>query len=145
MRILQLSAVYTPDPGGVATCVANLAHGLVHLGHEVVVVTLNKDDTHRKEGKGRLAIYKQPRRQVAEFDGRRVFGEQIMGFLLEHWSALRPQLIHAHDLDSLFLSWQLKTIYKIPVVFTVHRAPSPWRQGRYLEDAKDCFMEAIRQ
>lgn len=142
MRILLLSAAFPPDPGGVATHLSDLAHGLVHLGHEVSVVTLNKDETARRDGHGRLAIWKRPRRLVHEFDGRRVFCEGILGFLLSQWYHLRPDIVHVHDLDSLFLGCMVKISFGKPLVMTVHRAPSPWRAGRFREMPKDCFMEA---
>ncbi len=144
MRILLISAAFSPDPGGVATHVTDLAHGLVGLKHTVSVVTLNKDSTARRDGRNRLTIWKRPRRQVYEFDGRRVFCEGILEFLFNEWHQLRPDLVHVHDLDSLFLGCMVKIAFDKPPVMTVHRAPSPWRRGRFREIPKDCAMEAGR-
>jgi len=143
-RILHISAVFAPDPGGVATHLSDLAHGLVHLGHSVAVVTVNKDDTARRDGHGRLIIWKRPRRQVQEFDGRRVFCEDVLGFLLSHWYEFKPDIVHVHDFDSFFLGCMVKIAFGKPLVMTVHRAPSPWRNGRFREIPKDCFMEGGR-
>lgn len=142
MRILLISATYTPDPGGVATHLADLAHGLVHRKHEVDVVTLNKDDTERRDGYGRLTIWKRPRRQVYEFDGRRVLCESILRFVFDYWHEIKPDLVHVHDLDSFFLGCMTKIAFGKALVMTVHRAPSPWRADRFREVPKDCFMEA---
>ncbi|HXM45857.1 MAG TPA: glycosyltransferase family 4 protein [Bryobacteraceae bacterium] len=144
MRILLLSAAFTPDPGGVATHVNDLAQGLLRAGHTVFVVTRHKDETPRKAGYGRLLIWKRPRKSVPEFDGRRVFCEDILSFVFENWHQIKPDIVHAHDPDSLFLAWMLKTAFGRPVMMTVHRAPSPWREGRFRESAKDCFMETAR-
>ncbi|MFB3132020.1 MAG: glycosyltransferase family 4 protein [Rhodothermales bacterium] len=145
MRILILSAAYPPDPGGVATHVANLAHGLVHAGRRVFVITLNKDDTPKTDGGGLLTIWKLERRSVPEYNGRRVFGERVLDFALKRWYEIEPDIIHVHDLDSLFIGWMLKSVYSTPLVMTVHRAPSPWRDGRFREKPKDCFMETLRR
>ena len=144
MRILLLSAAFPPDPGGPATHVNDLAQGLHRAGHEVFVVTCHKDKTPRKAGHGRLVIWKRPLKSVPEFDARRVFCEDILSFVFENWYQIKPDIVHAHDPDSLFLAWMLKTAFGPPVIMTVHRAPSPWREGRFRETAKDCFMETAR-
>lgn len=142
--MLILTASFTPDPGGVATHVTDLAHGLIRRRHEITVVTLNKDESPRKDGHGRLTIWKRPRRQVPEFDGRRVFCEDTLKFLLSHWHVIKPDIVHVHDPDSLYLAWLAKCAFGKPIVMTVHRAPSPWRHQRYQEIPKDTFMEAAR-
>lgn len=144
MRILLLSAAFPPDPGGVATHVNDLAQGLARAGHKVFVVTCHKDETPRKTGHGGLVIWKRPRKSVPGFDGRRVFCDDILSFVFESWHEIKPDIVHAHDPDSLFLAWMLKTAFGPPVVMTVHRAPSPWREGRFRENPKDCFTEAAR-
>jgi glycosyltransferase involved in cell wall biosynthesis len=51
-------------------------------------------------------------------------------------------VVHCHDFDSLFVGWLLKAGSEkaLPLVLTLHRAPSPWRQQRHLEDPKDLFL-----
>ena len=144
MKVLILTAAYPPASGGVATHVADLAHGLMQKGHEIFVVTVNKDELPRKDGHGRLTIWKRPRRQVLDFDGRRVFCEDTLKFLLSHWHKIDPDIVHVHDLDSLYLAWLAKCAFGKPIVMTVHRAPSPWRHQRYKEIPKDTFLEAAR-
>jgi len=63
--------------------------------------------------------------------------------LMHKWHKIKADIIHCHDFDSLFVGWLLKSARKIPVVFTLHRAPSPWREERYLEDPKDLFLETM--
>ena len=165
MRVLMLSAAYPPGEGGVATHVANLAHGLSHRGVEIVVLTLDRDeqsiaavpDHHYAQGQSsdqrklnvkvdgfdRVKILKQARLMVPAYDGRRVFAEEILEFITKKWHRNSPDLIHCHDLDSLYIGWLIKTGFGKPLVFTLHRAPSPWRTKRYQEDPKDLFLEAL--
>ena len=48
MRILQVARQFYPKVGGIESCVLNLSRGLVSHGHEVEVVTLNRDLSTRK-------------------------------------------------------------------------------------------------
>lgn len=145
MRVLIVSAAFPPQPGGVATHVNDLAHGLVHGGHDVFVQAASADEHHATDGHGRLKIWKQAKSSVWEFDGRRVFAESVLQRLLDRWHEIQPDLIHAHDFDSLFVAWNLKVAYGCPVVATIHRAPSPWRDFRFRENPKDCFLEVLRR
>jgi glycosyltransferase involved in cell wall biosynthesis len=58
---------------------------------------------------------------------------------------IRPDVIHAHDLDSLFIGWMLKSADPTALVLTMHRAPIPWRNHRYRENPKDCFLEGFHR
>jgi glycosyltransferase involved in cell wall biosynthesis len=145
MNILIISATYPPASGGVATHVADLTHGLVKRRHRVTVITNSKNENSSVDGRGGLRVYKLGRRSVPEFDGRRVHGSAILNTILSRWIEIRPDIIHLHDFDSLFAGWMLWIAHRIPLVLTVHRAPSPWRHLRYRENAKDCFMEAAKE
>lgn len=143
MRVLLLSAAYPPHPGGVATHVGDLAHALVHLGHDVFVQAASVDEHHSTSGHGRLKIWKEARESIRAFDGRRLFGERVLQRLLDRWCIIKPDLIHAHDSDSMYLAWSLKAVTGCPVVATIHRAPSPWRRLKFMENPKDLFLEAL--
>ena len=145
MRILMLSAAYAPDGGGVATHVTNLVHGLADRHVQVTVFTLNRPglSEDKVEGHHLVHIVKQARKDTPAYDGRRVFAEDMIGELLHKWHKIQADIIHCHDFDSLFVGWLLKAAQKNPVVFTLHRAPSPWREKRFLEDPKDLFIQAM--
>lgn|SRR5215216_3176931 len=147
MRVLIISAAYAPDPGGVATHVVNLVRGLIKSFEDISVDVLtlrSRGMPYKKDPKGRLIEWKLDHRTVPEFNGRRVVFERFLSFALENWHELRPDLIHVHDFDSLQIGWLLRTAFSVPLVLTVHRAPTEWRSRRYCENEKDCFMEAAR-
>lgn len=147
MRVLTISAAYSPDPGGVATHVVNLVQGLVKTFQDISVnvLTLRRSGMgYKKHSKWRLVEWKLDRRTVPEFHGRRVMFERFVSFALENWHDLRPDVVHVHDFDSLQVGWLLRTAFSVPLVLTVHRAPTDWRPRRYQENVKDCFMEAAR-
>jgi len=147
VRILIISAAYGPNAGGVATHVVNLANGLVRWFEDahVDVLTLRKNGMpYKKDPKGNLVEWKLDGRNEAEFNGRRVVLGRLIRFALENWHQLRPDLIHVHDFDSLQIGISLRTAHSIPLVLTVHRAPTEWWDRRYCEDEKDCFMEVAR-
>jgi glycosyltransferase involved in cell wall biosynthesis len=131
----------------VATHVVNLVRGLIKFSKAVSVdvLTLRRGALeYKKDSKGRLTEWKLDRQTVPEFDGRRVAVGRFVNFALEHWRELRPDVIHVHDFDSLQIGWLLRSAFSIPLVLTVHRAPTKWRQHRYRENEKDCFMHAAR-
>ena len=78
MRVLIISAAYTPDSGGVATHVVNLVSGLVKYFEDISVdvLTLRKSGLlYKKDPKGRLVEWKLDRQMIPEFNGRRVIFE----------------------------------------------------------------------
>lgn len=146
MRVLILSAAYSGDSGGVATHVVNLASALVRLPDTAVHVVARRKagQDFKKDSKGNLTEWKFKRRQEPEFSGRRVILEHVFETLAVHWHQILPDVIHAHDWDSAVLGLMLRTAFRVPLVMTVHRAPTPWRDTRIRANAKDAFMEAFR-
>jgi glycosyltransferase involved in cell wall biosynthesis len=59
-------------------------------------------------------------------------------------SGIEVDLIHAHDFDSIQIGCMLKAGFRKPLIATIHRAPTPWKRGRFIEEPKDCFVEAIK-
>lgn len=106
MRILMLSAAYPPGEGGVATHVATLAHSLSRRGVDIVVLTTGKDETEqekakedgklkpRPEGYDHLRILKRPKSTVPAYDGRRVFGEGVLQFIVNKWHRIEADIVH---------------------------------------------------
>src|SRR6202030_2465523 len=88
-------------------------------------------------------IYKLASNATEDLSGRRVLCDQAIAFAMERWRDIHADIIHAHDLDSLFIGWLLKTAFGSPLIFSAHRAPTPWRQYRFQENPKDCFMEVV--
>ena len=146
MRMFMLSAAYPPDAGGVATHVADLAHGIVRSlkKSHVYVLASSKDQTPRTYRNGRLLVWKFGKQDIPNFFGRRAPYEDIVSFALQRCHEVRPDFIHAHDLDSVQVGCMLRASFRIPLIATIHRVPKPWRRARYTEAAKDSFIEAIR-
>lgn len=147
MRVLLISAAYTPAPGGVATHVDNLAHGLIHLEEpcEVDVVTKGKKRRNPAKDKGRLRIWKIREKNVPNFSGRRAPFYDIIEVILKYWrQIIRADVIHCHDLDSTYIGWMVKVAFDKPLIMTMHRAPIEWTKNRHKESAKDCFMRLVR-
>jgi glycosyltransferase involved in cell wall biosynthesis len=147
MNIVQISAAYTKDPGGVARHVHDLVWNLVqHEDIFVHVITLAKEDGKiGLDEKGNIFEWKYPRKLIDNFNGRRVFQDEIVKDALIHLSDKNIDIIHAHDWDGLFIGWLLASAWDKPLVLTVHRAPTIWLQSRPLINTKDCFMESFRK
>ncbi|MCH7534240.1 MAG: glycosyltransferase family 4 protein, partial [Bacteroidetes bacterium] len=150
-RIFIISASYPPAFGGVATHVGNLSHGLLRLGQNFFVSVLTSGETdeprrytvHQK--RGRLQVWKIPRKNTPNFYGRRAPFQESILLAMNNWHKIKPNLIHAHDFDSAYIGWMLKIAFRVPLVVTVHRAPMNWISHRYREEPKDCFVEAIKR
>lgn len=144
---MVISAAYGPNAGGVATHVVNLVSGLVKWFDDISVDVLTlrgRGMGYKKDSKGRLVEWKLDRRTEPEFNGRRLVLGRLVRFAFEHWHELDPDLIHVHDFDSLQVGLLLRTAYSIPIVMTVHRAPTEWWGGKDSQDEKACFMEVAR-
>jgi glycosyltransferase involved in cell wall biosynthesis len=150
MKLLIISAAYPPSPGGVATHVANLAHSLIHLdsGNESFVITTSKEKfskySFKEKKKLRLHVWKFETESIDDFSGRRTPFDKIIIDIMRRWHSISPDIIHVHDFDSAYIGLMLKTAFKTPLIFTYHRAPSPWRNYKFQEDPKDCFLEAAK-
>jgi glycosyltransferase involved in cell wall biosynthesis len=150
MKLLIISAAYPPGSGGVATHAANLAHSFIHVdsGNESFVITTSREKfskySFRKKQKLRLHVWKFATESIDDFSGRRTPFGKIINEIMKRWHSISPGIIHVHDFDSAYIGLMLKTAFRTPLVFTYHRAPSPWRDYKFQEDAKDCFLEAAK-
>jgi glycosyltransferase involved in cell wall biosynthesis len=146
MRVLIITAAYPPSSGGVATHVANLAHGLIHASqrNSVCVLTLAKNKWNRTYENRQLVVWKIPQKTVPNFFGRRAPYEDVMSTAMRRLNASDVDLIHAHDFDSIQIGCMLKAGFRKPLIATIHRAPTPWKRGRLIEEPKDCFVETIK-
>jgi len=146
IKVLMLSAAYTGSVGGVARHVVTLSRALLQVNNvSVQVVTLAKPgDPEKLQRRGRLGEWKLKRQTVDEFSGRRAVFGRLFELLAADWFRIRPTLIHAHDFDSLVLGSMLRCAFNLPLVVTVHRAPTEWRPLRFRESAKDCLLEFSR-
>ncbi len=144
--VLMLSAAYPPRAGGVATHVANLVHGLAASGCRVHVVASREgtDKPGRHYRHNRISFWKLDQVNVPNFSGRRAPLGDVIARCLEEWETRRPDIIHAHDLDSVHIGGVLKANFKIPLVATVHRAATSWKVAKNVENEKDAFLEAMR-
>lgn len=146
MRILMLSAAYTGGVGGVARHVVTLCRELVKVPDVTVhVLTLAKrDEPDKLQRRGCLSEWKLRRETVDEYSGRRAVFGRLFQLLAAEWFHLKADIVHAHDFDSLVLGSMLRCAFGVPLVVTVHRAPTEWRPKRFQEDAKDCLLEIAR-
>lgn len=69
--------------------------------------------------------------------------EEALRYGLRHWSQIRPDLIHAHDFESVLVGLMLKNAFKVPLIVTVHKAPKEWDQTLPQRDVKDCFLQTM--
>lgn len=149
MRILHLSAAFDLNDrsaGGVATHVSTLARGLTRPPSQfkVHVVTKSRNDNPNRTRKEGVTIWEVPNREVPNFFGRRAPLDDLLEFVMRRWIEISPDIIHAHDFDSIYIGWLLKVAFKRKLVATLHRAPSEWKNAEHQESPKACFMEAMR-
>ena len=150
MKLLIISAAYPPTSGGVATHVANLAHSFIHVDsrNESFVITTSKEKfskySFKEKQKLQLHVWKFETKSIDDFSGRRTPFDKIIIDIMRRWHTISPDIIHVHDFDSAYVGLMLKTAFKTPLIFTYHRAPSPWRDYKFQENPKDCFLEAAK-
>jgi glycogen(starch) synthase len=148
-KIMFLSAAYPPDHGGVATHVANLAHGLLNKyydnQYEIRVLASPVGIGMRNyEINGPIRVIKVPVEYTPGFSGRRVPPDTlVMEKAFEICRDFNPDIIHAHDYDSISIGSILKAVFLKPLIATIHRAPIEWRDHIYEEDTKSGYLMAI--
>lgn len=125
MRVLTLSWEYPPHiVGGLGQHVADLAPALARRGVEVHVVTPMRQGGASDERQGNLIIHRVP---VATFGLGDFFGEAwqtnlaltsfCRGLIAESG---RFDLIHNHDWLTAFSARELKHVFRLPMLATVH-------------------------
>jgi glycosyltransferase involved in cell wall biosynthesis len=150
LRILMLCAAFD-GAGGVATHAHSLVYGLAAQPETRVDLVTRadskdpQDHIFRRKPKGSLIQWTYRVESVPDFDDRRVLLSQLFECIAKRWDVLQPEIIHAHDFDSLHLGWLLKNAFGVPLVMTMHRAPTPWRPNRHRENSKDALMETARR
>lgn len=117
MKIALFSDTYTPEINGVAIHVNALREGLESLGHEVLVVTTNADETTKGKDKGVL--------RCPSIKLKRIYGYGMsMPINMKQYNVIRrfnPDIIHIHTefgigLFGIFAAKMLKK----PIVYTLH-------------------------
>lgn len=128
MKILQISPRFTEQAGGDGLYVYHLTNGLLELGHEVSVLTIQKNEFILKQFK---PFYSGGKREVIDH----TLGKKGNGFWEENFystiasqalqSALllgKPEIIHIHSIHQYFTASCISILKKsnIPIVFTIH-------------------------
>ncbi|MBN1260836.1 MAG: glycosyltransferase family 4 protein [Anaerolineae bacterium] len=116
--IMLLSNGFKPDPR-----VAHEAGALVDLGHEVIVLCWDREGAYaaREEIDGYRVERIQTVRAAYGAGARQLV--RIPAFwraAIARALALRPDVIHCHDLDTLPAGWWLKQRYGLPLVYDAH-------------------------
>ncbi len=128
MRILQLAPRFSEHAGGDGLYVYHLTNGLLELGHEISVLTIQKNEFIIKQFK---PIYSGDKWEVIDH----TVGKKGDGFWEENFystiasqalhTALllgKPEIIHIHSIHQNFTTSCISILKKsnIPIVFTIH-------------------------
>jgi glycosyltransferase involved in cell wall biosynthesis len=152
LDVLIISAAYEPDGGGVASHVQCLAESLNKLtkskvsGKKCHVHVLTTGEHQHKEGEAPfLQIHRVPgkNRHFDSHSAGDVPLSEPVRYGLDNWQKLTPDIIHAHDFESVQVALMFKAAFKIPLIITVHKAPKEWDRTLPQRDVKDCFLQAI--
>jgi len=151
LDVLIITRDYPPEGGGVASHVYYLAHALSEL-------TVTRMDLRRICNVHVLTIGEQQKDEGAppNFTIHRVRGEkrhftsggdiplgEATSYVLNHWSKIKADVVHAHDFESVYIASMIKAAFRIPLVVTVHKAPKDWDKTLPQRDLKDCAMQAM--
>ena len=117
MKIALFTETYVPDVNGVVTHVKTLRHGLLAMGHEVLIVTADKHCKHHYIQDGILHC---PSIEMKRFYGFGV-APPYSRRRLKMIRAFNPDIIHIHHEFGIGLSGIVYAkLYKKPLVYTLH-------------------------
>jgi len=118
MRIAQVARQFHPKIGGIESCVLNVSRGLIDRGHEVKVVTLDRDLRTGRKLSGPAPIVSLPVQRISYFGPARY---PVAPSWLRYVGECDVIHIHAIDffVDSAALA-RLTGILKQPVIVTTH-------------------------
>lgn len=141
MRVVMLSWEYPPRiVGGISPHVFELSQQLQAKGIEVHVVTKATprapDEEVQPSGVRvhRVHLDQEPNDFIHEIQLLNVATDLKVRSLLEEWRpAGEPTLLHAHDWLSLDAARELKYMYKLPMVATVHATEEGRNGGIHTE------------
>ena len=157
LDILIISRIYSSEfGGGLATHVGYLAEAL----HKMTLTSMSKPKickvhvftTSEKEGKQKEQDEGKPPNLIIHlFPGKAghfpslgdVPSEEVVKYGFDNWGKIKPDVIHAHDFESVLICLMFKTAFKVPLVVTIHRTPKEWDPTLPQRDLKDCFLKAM--
>jgi len=124
MKILMLSLEYPPCTGNISDYVYHLSRGLIDLGHEINLVTIESGTCPIKEEQNGIFIT----RVKAAFPYTEDFTKwvlQVNFSMIEECIRIiekfgKADLIHAHDWNTAFAAKTIKWAYNIPLVCNIH-------------------------
>ncbi len=117
MNIALFTETYLPDINGVVTHVKSLRDGLVAAGHNVLVVTSDKNTRHHYINEGVLCC---PAKEIKRFYGYGVAWPKSKT-RLKMLEKFNPDIIHIHNEFGIgFSALGIAKKLKVPVVYTLH-------------------------
>lgn len=135
MRILHLSWEYPPVVyGGLGRHIHALAEAQAALGHDVVVLTQHADGEAPDEVVGGVRVVRVPH------DPPHVPMADLLAWVMGFGHGLaragmrlgrdwQPDVVHGHDWLVAHAAAQLKTLFEVPLVATVHATEAGRHQG----------------
>lgn len=124
MKILMLSFEYYPCNGDFSDYVNLLAKGLIELGHEIQLITIEDNMCPIKEEQDGVFV----NRVKSCFPYTEDYTKwvlQVNFSMIEECIRIiekygKPDLIHAHDWNTAFAAKTIKWAYNIPLVCNIH-------------------------
>lgn len=154
LDILIISRTYSSEVvGGIATHVGYLTDGL----HKItktrmskrkicnvhVFTTWDRKDRHQGGTPPNLMIHWFPGVGGHFTSVGDVPYEEVVEYGFNHWWKIKPDIIHAHDFESVLIGLMFKTAFKVPLVMTVHKAPKDWDPTLPQRDVKDNLLQTL--
>lgn len=124
MKILMLTFEYPPCNGSISDYVKLLAKGLVELGHQIQLITVEDNMCPIKEEQEGIFVT----RVKSCFPYTEDYTKwvlQVNFSMIEEGIRIiekygKPDLIHAHDWNTAFAAKTIKWAYNIPLVCNIH-------------------------
>jgi glycogen synthase len=151
LDVLIVSRVYPPEGGGVSTHVFYLADALSQI-------TRSQHD-HRRvcfvrvvtAMEARSATGRPPNLIICPMSGEKghfdttgdIPFQKAITYLQNTWWNNKPDVVHAHDFESLQIAMIVKAAFEVPVILTVHKTPKEWDHHQPQRDPKDAFLQAV--
>ncbi len=117
MRILFNGMYFYPEVGGMETHMLNLARGFIKQGDEVEVITSSSFKSRKVEIYDGILIIRTP------FFGKNLIGwvlTTIFSLLIFLRRAGRADIVHGHDIASIFPCMFAKIFQNKPFILTLH-------------------------
>ena len=147
VRILMLTWEFPPaETGGVGAHVRGLSRALTVSGHDVVIFTIQTDDTIDQDVLDGVRIRRArvdlPWLADDDLVAVASSGNHHLVSLIAQLGEWRPDIVHGHDWRTAWASSTLADIFGVPLVTTIH-STEQGRHGSHIPDGDPMSIHSV--